>query len=420
MTSAAAADAAIEGSISELREVNRLVYLRPDNSSICDKRCMKSYNFSSSAYAAGQTAQAIINSGGDALWGPNCYIRFEFTKDAGTIGVGTVLNFIKNVRLTHRSGEVLEYVQNANVLGRIKLLFGMSAEDSTKMTELLQVPGGAGTYIAQIPLHMLLGVFANREQYIPPRFLAGAKLELDLESNAVAFATAGTLTDVKPTIVLDSVQLYDSVQKQLLDEQADVANSGIQFHYSTFFNSSALFVGTAVNFDVQQSASITQKVCAVLRKSASLAEAADSFLYLAGAQKVQWRLGSQYFPQQALNLVAGAPDASRQSEAYLQALTAWEAAPMQFAGSTASGQGAAGTLVGWQTAAQGQAVYSQTMEKASTGLQLTGEPTNNSRILNLEMTKADAAQAYSGDRVDVFLEYLRVANIMGDNIVVDR
>jgi hypothetical protein len=409
------AEAAVEGSIQELREVNRMVYLHPDNASLIDKRTLKSYNFSSSSYTAGQTAQCILNSGGDALWGPTSYVRFEFTKDAGTIGKGSVLSFIKNIRLTHRSGEVLEYVQNANVLGRIKLLYGMNRDDSAKVSELLKVEGAAGTYVRMIPLHMLLGVFGNQDQYIPPGMLAGAKIEIDLEENAIAFAAAGTLTDVKLNVVVDSAQVYDSVQKQLIDEQADVAQSGIQFSYSTWFASSALFSGSSVNFDIQQSASITEKVCATIRTTASLVAGSDSFLYLPSATQEQWRLGSQYFPQQALKLTA-----AEQSEAYLQALTAWDASPMQYAGATASGRGAAATLAGWVAVAlgvptEGEAVYSQTLEKSSVGLQLTGEPTNNSRILNLEMLKPAAAE-----RVDVFLQYLRVANLMGDNLVVDR
>ena len=403
----ASAAAAVEDSIQELREVNRLTYLKPDNGALIDKRTMKSYNFSSSAYAAGQTAQCIINSGGDAVWGPTSYLRFEFTKDAGTIGTGSMLNFIKSVRLTHRSGEVLEYIQNYNVLGKLMIGYSVDLQTAIKVTDLLGVPDDAGTYIRCIPMWLLAGVFAEQTQYCPPGMLAGAKLEIELESNAIAFATAGALSAVKLSIVLDSASVYDSVTRQLMDEQADVGRSGLQFSYSTWFSSQAPFAATSINFDVQQSASITQMATAVIRPSANLAAGADSFLFDDALLSVQWRLGSQYFPQQALKLTA-----DEQVEAYLTTLTAWDGAPMQYAGSGASGKGAGANFA---TFAADSANYAQTMEKSSTGLQLTGEATNNARILNFEATKAAR-----NDTVTVFLKYLRVANLMGDNVVVDR
>jgi hypothetical protein len=404
--------AAQEASIQELREVNRLVYLKPDNGALVDKRTLKSYNFSSSSYAPGQTAQCIINSGGDAIWGPTSYLRVQFTKDDGVIGTGSLLNIFKNVRLTHRSGEVLEYIQTANLLGKIKLFYGMHRDAAEKMEEILAVEDAAQTYVRCVPLHMLLGVFGEQQQYVPPGFLAGAKLEIDLEENALALIGAGkAYSDVRMNVVLDSAQVYDSVQKQLLDEQADVSKSGLQFSYSTWFNTSGNFAADSVNFDVQQSASITQKVCATVRATANLVNAQDSFKTEATATAIQWRLGSQYFPQQALAIGTQVGD---KSEAYLHSLVAWDASPLQYAGMSASGQGALAKLADW-TAGKLIPAYSQTMEKSSTGLQLTGEPTNNSRILNLEMTKTAVA-----DRVDVFLQYLRVANIMGDNVVVDR
>jgi len=421
MSSAAAA---VEDSIQELREVNRLVYLKPDNGALVDKRTMKSYNFSSASFAAGRSAQCLINSGGDAIWGPTSYLRMEYTKadGASTVGSGSVLNFIRSVRLTHRSGEVLEFIDNYNVLGKLLLAYAQDGDDAAKMADMLQVPLAAGTYVVTIPMWILLGVFAEQSQYIPPGFLAGARLDVLLENDSIIWAAPAlgdALTDVNLSLVLDSSQVYDSVTKQIMDEQADVARSGLQFSYSTWFNTHSPFGTASVNFDVQQSASITQMVTAVIRPQANLVLNADSFAFSQTALKTQWRLGSQYFPQQALELNRG------QQEAYYTTLVAWDGAPMQFAGKRASGKGADVGLAQWSTAVVAPPVpfnglvlnanYAQTMEKSSTGLQLTGEATNNARILNLEMTKTAVA-----DRVDVFLKYLRVANIMGDNVVVDR
>jgi hypothetical protein len=255
-----------EESIMELRELNRLVYLRPDNGSLVNQRTMKTYNFTNSTYSPGQTAQAIINSGNDAIWGPSSYLRVEFTKTGGTFGNGSIANLFRNVRLTHRSGEVLEYIQDSNVLSQILRRWTVSTEQSPKLDSMIDVPDADATYVRTVPLWLLLGVFNDQEQYIPPAFLAGAKLECDLETDAVMLATAGTITNIKLELVLDSAQVYDSVQKQLLDEQADVSKSGLQYSYSTWFSTKNDFKGDSVNFDIQQSASVTEQVCAVARK----------------------------------------------------------------------------------------------------------------------------------------------------------
>lgn len=398
-----------ENTVQELREINHLVYLRPSNGALIDKRTMKSYNFTNASYSPGQNMQCIINSGGDFVWGPSSYLRLEV--DRATVSAGdTALNFIKSVRLTHRSGEVLEYIQDYNVLAKVMRKFMVSAEDSAKIDQLTDVSQADTNQVICVPMWLLCGVFASQEAFIPGGFLAGAKLELELESSAIALAAAGaTYSNVRPTIVLDSAQVYDSVQKQLLEEQADVAGSGLQFTYSTYFSTSNTFAGTSLNFDVQQSASITQCVFAVLRSSAdAVADGVDSFNFLADSERYQFRLGSQYFPQQPINSTD-----KEQAEPYLQSLITFDAAPHQYMGSAANAGGVNATLDSFTNS--GDAVYSTTLEKSACGLSLTGEPTNNSRILNVEMTKANLSH-----KVNVYLKYLRVANVMGSNLIVDR
>lgn len=393
----------------ELRELNRLVYLRPDNGSLVNQRTMKTYNFTNSSYTPGQTAQAILNCGNDALWGPSSYLRVEFTTDGKSVGKGSILNLFRNVRLTHRSGEVLEYVQDANVLAQILRKYAVSTEQSPKLESLIDIPAAAATYVRCVPLWMLLGVFNDQEQYIPPAFLAGAKLECDLETNAIIFSeAAGVMSDIKMELVLDSAQVYDSVQKQLLDEQADVSKSGLQYSFSTWFSTKNDFKGSSVNFDVQQSASVTEQVCAVIRQVPNIADGKDSFSFDNRATQWQYRLGSQYLPQKPVS------NASTGVESYQQALIAFEASPHQHA----SCHGASGVNATYATFNSDDSIWAQSLEKSAAGLQLTGEPTNNSRILNLEMSKT--AVGDTTDRINVFLKYLRVANVMGANLIVDR
>jgi len=439
-----------ESSIMELREVNRMMYLRPDNGSLVDKRTHKEYNFSNLSYTPGSLGQCIIQSAADAVWGPSSYLKMKvrFSNSAEAIANITVgkngslaSNLIESMRLTHRSGEIIEFIDNYNLLASIIKTWNTDAEDSKKLDSLLgggigvlgdvktyEVPAAAGgnsgilTVDLIFPLWLLCGCFNNKDQYIPPNFLAGSKLELKFASNLVTFASAVPATvaiQIEPSIVLDSAKVYDSVAAQLLDQQSDVARSGLQFTYSTWFNNSSSTSTTQINVDVQQSASITQKVLCVLRRNDEIAaNDRDSFQTESALADYQWRLGSTYYPQARVQL-----GPKQQSEAYMQSLIAWDSAPCQYQGHKSEGNCDV-SLTDFQVdhaeaAADANSVsphYATTLEKSGVGLTLTGEPTNNSRSLNFSATCKDA-QARD---VQIFLMYTRIANIMGQNLVVDR
>jgi len=402
-----------EDTIQELREINRLVYLRPSNGALIDKRTMKNYNFGSPNYSMGANAQAIVNSGGDFIWGPTSYLKVTITAEGGaTFGNGNLLNIFRNSVLTHRSGEILEHIHDSNVLGRILSKYMVSKDDQIKIDSMLGVPvdAAAKTYTRCVPLWMLFGIFGNQSEYIPGGFLAGAKIELQLETNKVASASDKNYSDIKLELVLDSAQVYDSVQKQLLEEQASVAGSGLQYTYSTYFNSFQDFPTSSVSYDIQQSASITEMVAATVRVAATVdTDNADSFTFLGNlVTNYQYRLGSEYFPQQAVNATV----AGQTVEPYYHALTAFNSSPHQYEGYSSSGGGSNVEVADYYDK---HGVYAQTLEKSASGLMLSGQPTNNSRLLNLSMTKTSVTH-----RINVMLKYIRVANIMGDSLVVDR
>jgi hypothetical protein len=303
---------------------------------------------------------------------------------------------------------------------------------------------------------------------IPPSLLAGARIELELApfaqvttQNRSVGSGATTLFNFRPQLVLDSCQLYDVVNKQLLEEQADEGRSGIQFSYKTYFNSFVTSGQTSVNIDVQQSASCVTKAIAVCRDQFQINNittiaadiGGDAFKCIAPFAQAQWRLGSQYFPMAAVNVpqrfaATSYWDAtqSNSKEWYQLTHTAWMSGFDQFhksAGLDASVEfnlAAAGTDLSVNSWNQGQAHYGFVGERSPVGLELTGQATNNSRILNFNATIANLATATAqpaagaavvpatyytitsavGYRVDVFLEYLRVANCLGDSVIVDR
>lgn len=451
-------DSKDDADVKALRGANALIYVRPSNIALIDRRVLKSYNFSSNSYELGSTFQIICNSGGDSVWGPSSYMRLEYTSGGGLdFGLGSILNIFKSVRATHRSGEILEYTDNINVLANLKRYWAYKRDDRVKLDGLLGTAGavysnapGNGVHVACIPMSLLLGIFDSKTQYMPASLCAGMKLEFELAPlQILSTVPTATLTAMKPTLLLDSAQLYDVVNKQLLQEQADIDESGLQFTWTTYFNSSAVTASNAVNIDIQQSASLVSQIIAITRDNNIVSSAltgADAFQYIQPFSSAQFRLGSLYWPQQIINVPTGATWSVTQTnsqEWYGISLQAFQSYVDEFhkaAGGDSAIQFQLGTVVdlSGNSWTQGKPCLAFTGEKSACGLELTGEPTNNSRILNFSASIGEAtgssgaypsagplaAQPYAYTltqvRVDTFLAYTRCANLMGDNCVVDR
>jgi hypothetical protein len=466
--------------VEALRAENCLIFTRPSNVALIDARTMKSYNFANPIYPdMSSTFQIIVNSGGDAIYGRSSYLRLEYQVGSAGVdfGLGTILNIFSRIRISHRSGEILEDVLNVNLLANLKRFWAYSRTDRMKLDGDLGVEATAAnsnvpivstTQVAIIPMSLLCGLFDNEHQMIPPALLSGCRIELEMSPyaqittiNRSVGSGPTTIFNFRPTLVLDSCQLYDVVNKQLLEEMADEGRSGIQFSFKTVFNSFVTSGQTSVNIDVQQSASCVTKAIAVCRDIFQINNiptvatdiGGDAFKAIAPFAQAQWRLGSQYFPQQVCsvpkrttvnnhwnNTQAGS------KEWYQLTHQAWMSGFDQFhksAGLDASVQfnipdfAAELSTNSW---AQGQAHYGYVGERSPVGLELTGQSSNNSRVLNFNATIADltgaAAQPAAGAaavsnlyytltsavgyRVDIFLEYLRVANVLGDSCIIDR
>jgi hypothetical protein len=391
-------------------------------------------------------------------------------------GTGSILNIFKSIRLTHRSGEILEQIDGLNVLANASRFWKYSQEDRKKLDGLLNnsVAQGSGeisyanlqpdgTHVAVIPLSLLCGVFGNENQYCPATLVAGMKIELELapiseiSTDPVGSVTM-TISAMKPTLVLDTAQLYDVVNKQLLEEQTQVDRSGLQFSYMTYFGTSQDMVAgaTSINYDIQQSASLVHKIVTIVRDNQKLkgsganSKPADKYDCIAPFDTWQYRLGSLYWPQQAIRAPGANWDTVQKNskEAYALSLNGWMAGVDEFhksAGGEASvtfSDKIEAVIQGGQWVS-GKAMYAFTGEKSACGLELTGEPTNNSRILNFNASLTSLLSSANGGlgiaypangtvtpsvyydlagglKVNIYLQYLRVANLMGDNCVVDR
>lgn len=439
-----------------LRDINRVVYIMPSQGGLMESRTDIVYYFNNQTCTPGDTILANGNSGASFIWGPNCFLKLQWTvaNSAGAVGnlnfgYGSIMNLIKEIRLTHSSGEVLEYIQNVNLLAAIKSRWETSADDQVKLSTLLggvdqtntgsRYAGGfvyginaqsgitatnvsqvfveaasSVTFTSMIPMSYLLGCFNRTDQYIPPALLAGSTLQITLAPAAEAYtASAATISisTIRPSLVYDSAKAYDVTLRSILNEQSSM--DGLQFLYSTYFNTYMTSSTSSVNFNVQQAATITESAFALFRPSTATGSSLCTFLPTPTAY--QWRIASDFKPQQMVQIssnTVGGNAFAQSAEAYMQTLKTFETGLHSY--STPVGFGAGVSMYEFNNFA---AAYGTTLERTACGLSLTGVPTNNASLLNFEATTAVPVGA---NRVDIFLKYVRVVNLRGAGAVVDR
>jgi len=422
----------VNSTFNEYRHLNSMVYSRNSGGSLVAQRVQKQSFPSSLSYSVGSTIQAIFNVN-QPVWGPTSYLRLKFTSDTATdFGSGSVLSMIESVRVFHRSGEMLSQCLNISTLGKLKLLYNTTQSDYVQLAKQLyanNVPGSStvgsanllriGENVAIIPLSLIAEIFGNTNQYIPASLISGMRIEIQLTSSETSMGLrnkAALFTTITPVFTFDCIQDFDNVKKMLIEEQADVQNSGLQFTYDTYFSSSSSSAGvTSLNIDVLQSASMVEACFLVIRNPTvpAGADATSQFDFVPfvdeakdGGSSYQWRIGSDYKP---IYTVTNA------SEAYMLTCQAVNHVYHQNSmlshckGVSVSGFGAT------------TAVYGSSFEKDATSVVLlSGEPSNNSRLVNVHVEGLEGASSAAGAKAYIFMKYVRIANLMGDSCVVDR
>jgi len=421
-------DTETENSVAQYRHLNNLVFARPSSANLISERTQKLSYPASLTYTTASTMQFVINSGSEFVWGPSSYLKCRIGMSCAGAPIinGSFLNLFSQIRLYHRSGELLEQVFFSDILANIKLRYETSFSDYVKLAPLIgasPVPGVPGTpYLTgvvlggaeffvnvNLPLSFYLGVFDNHSQFIPSQLLAGARLELVINTDSAVQMgmTNINITSISPVLSLDCAKLYDEASKQILEESADVQESGIQFTYNTFFASQFKPAAGAINIDVLQSASLTEKVFLVNAIETYATTQKYKFLSLNPAgYSYQFRIGSHYLPIYAIQ---------DDTEAFNMAQIAFNGAYNQYS-RPPSHTGI--SVNGFYNDAHEDAincVYATSLEKSASNVALSGQPTNNSRLINF--SAQGTAVAFT---TTIFLEYVRVANCMLDSCVVDR
>lgn len=473
-------DLNLEDSMS-LLSANHLSYESASSVCAASQRQLSLINFQPRNYSgvdAGTQLSIVMNAGSSFTYGPTSTLNITMTVNVSgdqnatlwgwgnhtAVGDerffnsgGSILNLFQEVSMSARSGELLFREVQANET-RTQRLFKINKE----RRDALGVMGGATLNAAgemkfplfpvgqpqtfTIPLGELSGFFSTASP-IPPQLLAGATLRLslakmsksislysDANTLAVGAGRAQTVVDLNVcTAYLDQVDLFDSVNSMILSSANSLSTNGIQYNYYSNFN--AIYpLSTSGVLDIQLSAArISSVIVKIVKKvptdwaSPYVAESINSVTATAGrdngslgSMRWQFRLGNSVMPLypidsscHAFNLLCDATSnisfASCEDPDSLKVINKLSPCAVSFADYTKT----VGNEAGFGT---GCFLVGLNMER-SNALNISGNSTNNSRILTAEYSGLDSGDAFNAI---VSVKYLQIANVTTSNVVVNK
>jgi hypothetical protein len=301
--------------------VNDLTYLLEPDLSVAVGVTHKNHFFQSTTYESSQRAVCILNSGADYIDTRDSYLQFNLKLEkAGKAyfgAQGSVVNIIKTITVSTRSGDEISRVVDCNRLNQ--MLTGYRF-DSNWVQTIGQTIGYGKSSINNannpettycIPLY-LLSDFFGYGRLLPSMIMSGLRIEIEFESSAVAFvhsadgttvttadpakpwvttavdsrygdvripATSaaattqgGTAVDLggytvkQPQIVCKSVQLTDATQRALNEMSA---TNGLEIVYTDFERTETQFGSTtgAMHVEVRKACSRALQAYARIRVS---------------------------------------------------------------------------------------------------------------------------------------------------------
>jgi hypothetical protein len=412
--------------------INNLIYEMPKSLSLATGRTHVSQFPQRNTYTVDRNSTMVFqwNTGNAYIDSGNSYLRFKMKAigpafaTAPTFGTGSALNLFHEIRIRSRSGVELDRLENCNLYNQYRLKY-------TKTTNWLATVGqsfyynsatpifsATNTYISDIciPLCELATFFCplKKGQLIPPQICSGLQVELSLESIARAFVDGQTFFQAGSSLelfdiamVLDTVSLSDETSKLL---NLESSQSGLEYTYNRIYNYSATYAAGTANFTMQVSKAVSQATHAfMVTQNSSVTQNAlfDSFQSETFAYKSwQFRLGSQYYPNQMVNNQTTILPI-RGLESYLLTLASFEKmkTPFQETAVTPSNYTGVSAVIGVNLS-------------RNESLMVAGLPINNSRILEILVDRDGATDGADKRDVNCFLTYISVAKAFIDNMSV--
>lgn len=403
-----------DGLADSLVRVNGLSYRMPSNMSVVVSRNMKRSFANLDSY--GPDGKIIItwNSGSEYVNGMNSYLTFDAATttatSAGELMSGSAVNFIESVTINSIQGTEVDRTEGVNIYRRDKdryelsqdwinnagSVMGYKSTESGVTNTLNTVTTTPQRYC--IPLSKICGL-CNTSVLIPSMLSGGLRFEIKLAPLGTVFKGGGlinpasyTLTNVN--MMLDSYQLADSIQKRLMQESAA---TGLEFFYETWDR-------TRHNINASNKANITVRKAVSRALGAHCKTRLTANTALLGVDSMAsetnevasmfWRLGSLNFPNSRL---------TSKVEQYYYSLYSMG----KFLHPHQSNS------ISYTDFIADEGLVAVTLERSSI-LSLSGLPVNNSRTLQLEL---DYDTSQSRDQ-DVFLNYLQLARVFPNNVLV--
>ena len=404
-----------DGLADSLIRVNGLSYRMPSNMSVVVSRNMKRSFANLDSYKSGGKVIITWNSGSEYVSGLNSYLTFDAKTvgagSTGSLGSGSAINFIESVTVNSLQGTEVDRVEGTNIYRRdvdrytysqdyinnvgSVMGYGSTERKADGTTEPVIISTVAQRFC--IPLSKICGL-CNTSVLLPSMLAGGLRFEIKLAPLGTALMGGVTppteyeLTNVN--MQLDSYQMADSIQKRLMME---AASTGLEFFYETYDRTRHNITGDKANITVRKAVSRALSAHAKTRLTANTADlTVDSMASETNKVKSMfWRLGSLNFPNSRL--------LSKVEQYYYAQYSFGKFVHPQNSNSI--------SLTDFQGT---EGIVAATLERSSV-LSLSGLPVNNSRTLQLELDYDDAAAPRD---IDVFMNYLQLARVFPNNVLV--
>lgn len=360
------------------------------------------------------------NTGNSFIDPANSYLKFKL-KATSTTGAaapptfgtyGSALNIFKEIRIRSKSGTELNRTENANLMNNYLLQYG-------KTTNYINTIGGsyylnstespfntANTLISEIciPLRDLDSFFRPiKGVLIPPQIASGLHIEFAIESVARIFKDPAGYFGVNSVLELQDISLsLDTVN--LTDETAKIVNaessmSGLEYSYTRYHNVNSIYAAgtSSINLQISKAVSQATQIFTILQNNTnSNLSTVDSLI--SDSFKVQswnYRLGSTYYPHQSV--IENLNSTYNGNQSYILAMSSFEKLKMPFQESSVTLNKFSNSL----------SIFSVDLQR-SQALQVSGLPINNSRILELNLTRDATGDLTNKLEVNAFLAYISV------------
>jgi hypothetical protein len=407
--------------------VNNLVYQQPSALSLATARAYTRHYPQVQTYSSGQTVVMDLTSGASFVDPETSYLTFDcILKTSGAtitanFGSGSAMNLFRQTTIRSRSGTELSRTELVNHWSRFNSL---NQYDDQYLSKQGLMEGWGATRFPNtdasnlsslsptrfcIPLPRLDPFFAPmvKGQKLPPQIFSGLHVEFILEDVRTAvYQKTGLPTDFAGfeisniALVADSITMTDDVQRVINEESAQ---SGLEIGYDRVFTAqTSLTLGSSsANIQIRKAVSqckMAYTIC--LDKTKILDVMYDSFNSVPfDATNWQYRLGSLYFPKQAIQ-TRGVNDPS---ESFLNQIAMFDKLRSEKT-----------TCVSMSTFNATQSALCASFERDQ-ALQLSALPCNNSRVAELDVEFSSVSSPALTRQLISFLVYSSISRSFIEN-----